>query len=72
MQFMKSAKFVKIKNVWSVKVPLPNALVAAVIEMSDDYLVNINHPLTKQRRFETLEDVDKYLIAMSKLGGVDD
>jgi len=49
-----------------------NGLIASVIELAEDgYLVNINHPLTQQRVFSDTEEVDKYLIAMAKLG-VDD
>ncbi len=72
MTYMKSAKFIKIKGIWSVKVPMNNGLTASVIEMADTYLVNINHVLAQQREFESVEAVDKYLIAMAKLGVDDD
>ena len=72
MVYMRSAKFIKEGGMWSVKVPMNNGLIASVIELAEDgYLVNINHPLTQQRVFSDTEEVDKYLIAMAKLG-VDD
>ena len=68
MRFMSKLRWEKIKGISVVKVKLPNNLVATVIERPDSYLVNTPHPLTTQKEFPFLSQVDKYLCAVSNLG----
>ncbi len=62
--------FLKKNGISVAEKTLGNGLNVKVIETPEGYLVNTNHPLTKQQYYEYMSQVHSYVRVIAKLGPV--